>query len=176
MTGVDDLARLAQAEAVLKALADAVYGRLKEVRADLQDALDATDSVRKVAAVLPGGVEVATIAATGGRAEAVVIDADAFLKWAITSRPAAVSRRFVTEVSASYKAALLNEMTAAGVPEVVDTESGVVETVPGVEIRPVRARTHRVTFTKAGREAIGKAWRDGDLADHMPQLTEGDAS
>lgn len=173
---MNGLAELAQSEAVLKALADAVYGRLKEVRAELQDRLDATGAVRKVAATLPAGGEVAAITATDPKPEAVITDADAFVKWAVQYAPTEVSRRLVTEVRDAYKARLLNEMTAAGRPEVVDPETGVVETVPGVDVRPTRARGHQVRFTKTGREEIAAAWRDGSLAAHLPQLTEGDGS
>jgi hypothetical protein len=170
---MSELAELAQSEAVLKALADAVGARLKEVRAELQNTLDDSTGVRSVAATLPCGGEVATITATGGRAEAIVTDPDAFLKWVLTTAPTEVSRRVVTEVRAAFAAGLLNQMTAIGRPEIADRETGVIETVPGVEIRAIRGRSHRLTFTKDGRGRIGAAWRDGSLAAHLPELVDG---
>ena len=63
----------------------------------------------------------------------------------------------------------------AGRPEVCDKETGVVEEVPGVEVRATRARSHSVRFSKTGKDAIGEAWRNGALAaDLMPQLGAGD--
>ncbi|GAA1887637.1 hypothetical protein GCM10009837_06730 [Streptomyces durmitorensis] len=172
---LSNLTKLASDEAVLKALADAVAARLRAVRTDMQEALDATGGVRQVAATLPDGTEVAKISLTDPKAEAVVTDPDAFRDWVVKNAPSEISRRVVTEVRDSYKALLLNQMTAAGRPEICDTETGVLETVPGVEVRATRARSHSVRFAKAGKDAIGKAWRNGELAaDLMPQLDAGD--
>lgn len=171
------LTKLASDEAVLRALADAVNDRLKTVRADMQAALDATGGVRQVAATLPDGTEVAKVSLTDPKPEAVITDADAFRDWVLKSAPTEVKRevRVVTEVRDSYKALLLNQMTAAGRPEVCDKETGVVEEVPGVEVRATRARSHSVRFSKTGKGAIGEAWRNGKLAaDLMPQLGAGD--
>lgn len=170
------LTQLASDEAVLKALADVVNGRLKAVRADMQTALDATGGVRQVAAQLPDGTEVAKISLTDPKPEAIITDPDAFRDWVVKNAPTEISRRVVTEVRAAYKAQLLNEMTAAGRPEVCDRQTGVVDSVPGVEVRATRARGHSVRFAEKGRDVIGAAWRNGDLpADLMPQLGTGDS-
>lgn len=169
------LTKLASDEAVLRALADAVAARLKTVRADMQNALDATGGVRQVAATLPDGTEVAKISLTDPKPEAVITDADAFRNWVLQHAPSEINRRVVTEVRDAYKAALLNEMTAAGRAEICDKETGVLEAVPGVEVKATRARSHSVRFSKTGKDAIGAAWRNGDLAaDLMPQLGAGD--
>ncbi|MFG3510206.1 hypothetical protein ACGF5F_32440 [Streptomyces sp. NPDC047821] len=174
MTDLTKLTQLASDEAVLKALADAVNGRLREVRANMQAALDATGGVRQVSANLPDGTEVAKISLTDPKPEAVITDPDAFRDWVLKNAPSEITRRVLTEVRDSYKAVLLNEMTAAGRPEICDKTTGVVETVPGVEVRATRARGHSVRFTKSGKGAIGAAWRSGALAaDVMGELTAG---
>lgn len=173
------LTKLASDEAVLKALADAVAGRLRAVRADMQAALDATGGVRQISASLPDGTEVAKISLTDPKPEAVITDPDAFRDWVVKNAPTEISRRVVTEVRDAYKAQLLNQMTAAGRPEICHKETGVLEAVPGVEVKATRARSHSVRFAKTGKDAIGAAWRNGELvADLMPQLGagEGDAA
>lgn len=172
---LSNLTKLASDEAVLKALADAVAARLRAVRADMQEALDATGGVRQVSANLPDGTEVAKISLTDPKPEAVITNPDAFRDWVVKNAPSEISRRVVTEVRDSYKALLLNQMTASGRPEICDTETGVLETVPGVEVKATRARSHSVRFAKTGKDAIGEAWRNGQLAaDLMPQLGAGD--
>lgn len=164
---------LALEEAALKTLADAINDRLKEVKETMQTALKETGASR-VDAALPDGTKVATISRSDPKPAAVVTDDKAFLDWVRKYSPHNVTTRLVTEVRPAYTAALLAEMTAAGVAEVADKETGVVEEVPGVEIRATRSTTHRCLPTKDGRDAIAKAWRDGALA-HLviPQITAG---
>lgn len=173
------LADLAAREAVLKALADAIGDQLKAVRADVQAALDESAGVRQVAALLPSGQQVAKVSLTDPSPAATVTDPEAFLAWVRDHHPDtnAVTRRVVTEVRPATQTALLAEMTAAGVPQWCDTETGEVHTVPGVEIRATRARSHSVRFDKGGRDLVAAAWQAGELATLvLPELTAVGAS
>jgi hypothetical protein len=168
------LADLAAQEAVLKALSDTIGERLREVRAAVQAELDANRGMQQVAAMLPDGRRVAKVSLTDPQPEAKVVDPEAFLAWVRDNHPdkQAISRRFVTEVRPATQTALLAEMTAAGSPQWCDQETGEVHTVPGVEIRATRARTHSLRFEKGGRDLVTEAWRAGELTELvMPQLT-----
>jgi hypothetical protein len=166
-------------EAVLKALSDRIGDALKAVRAEVQAELDAAAAVRQVEARLPDGKLVAKVSLTDPAPAATVVDPEAYLAWVRDHHPAGkdnVVRRFVTEVRPAFTTALLGELTAAGVPEWCDQESGVVHTVPGVEIRATRSRSHSVRFEKAGRELVAAAWQAGLLgALVLPELTAGGA-
>lgn len=157
-----DIAQLALEETALKALADSVNDRLKQVKATMQEALVAT-GVSKVSATLPDGTKVATISRSDAKPAAVVVDDEAFLKWVRENAAGEVVTRLVTEVRPAYRTAVLAQMTAAGVPRVVDTETGEVHDVPGVEVRATRSLTHSVRPVDGGREAIAKAWSEGRL-------------
>lgn len=170
-----DMQQLALEEAALKTLADTVMDRLKVVKAEMQKALT-TSGASRVEAELPDGTKVATISRTDSKPTAVVTDPDLFLKWVRTNSPHNVTTRLVTEVRPAYATALLAEMTAAGTAEVSDKETGVVDEVPGVEIRATRSTTHSVRPTKDGRERIAEAWRTGALSHlSLPQITGGAA-
>jgi hypothetical protein len=171
-----DMQELALEEAALKTLADAIGDRLKDVKAQMQEALNETGASR-VEAKLPDGTKVATISMTSPKPAAVVTDPDLYLKWVREHSPANITSRLVTEVRPAYTTALLAEMTAAGTAEVADKETGVVEEVPGVEIKATRSRTHSVRPVDGGREAIAEAWRTGALAHlALPQITAGGES
>jgi hypothetical protein len=173
-----NLADLAAREAVLKAIADAIGDELRTVRAAVQAELDENRGVQQVAAFLPGGKQVAKVSLTDPAPAAMVTDPAAFLAWVRDHHPDpnAVTRRVVTEVRPATQTALLAEMTAAGVPQWCDAETGEVHDVPGVEIRATRARSHSVRFDKDGRTQVAAAWRAGELAGLvLPELTAGGA-
>jgi hypothetical protein len=68
---------------------------------------------------------------------------------------------------------LLAEITAAGVAQWADRETGEVHDVPGVKVQG-RAAYTRMTVPDAGKDAIAQAWRSGALAHlDLPQLTAG---
>lgn len=170
-----DMQQMALEEAALKTLADAVADRMKTVRASMQQQMEKTGASR-VDAVLPDGTKVATISSTSPKPTAQVVDPDLFLKWVREHSKANITTRLVTEVRPAYTTALLAEMTAAGTAEVADKETGVVEEVPGVEIRATRSRGHSVRPVDGGREAIAAAWRTGQLAHlDIPQIAAGGA-
>jgi hypothetical protein len=170
-----DMQQLALEEAALKALSDAITDRLKEVKAEMQEALETTGASR-VEAKLPDGTKVATISRTEPKPAAVVVDPEKFLAWAREHSPANITSRLVTEVRPAYQAALLAELTAVGAPVWADKETGEAIDVDGVEIKATRGRTHSVRPVDGGREAIAEAWRTGALAHlALPQIAAGGA-
>mgnify|MGYP001562945466 CR=1 FL=1 len=170
-----NLSELALEEAALKTLADAVTEQLKTVRATMQQQMETTGASR-VDATLPDGTKVATISRTDPKPTAVVSDPELFRKWVREHSPANHTSRVVHEVRPAYQAALLAEMTAAGVAQWADRDTGEVHDVPGVEIRASRGKSHSVRPVDGGREAIAAAWRAGLLAHlDLPQLTAGGA-
>ena len=167
-----NLRELALEEATLKALADKVSDRLKAVRGELQSGLDAAEQetgTRQIAAALPDGTPVATLSLTDPKPEAQVTDADTFKAWVMSTFPGEIERRFVTEVRTAFLGKVLDEMTAAGVPRLVDKETGELHDVPGVEIKATRSRNHSLRFKPTGRDDIAAAWAAGALA--IPGVT-----
>jgi hypothetical protein len=165
---------LALKSAALKALADTILARQKEVRAEMQQALTET-GVGRVDAALPGGPKIGTISRSDPKPAAVVADEAAFRQWVKSIAPGEVTSRVVTEVRPAYAAALLAEMTAAGAPTWCDRETGEVHDVPGVEVRATRAASHSVRLAAGGAEAIAEAWRSGQLGHlaALPQIAAG---
>ncbi|WP_330349240.1 hypothetical protein [Streptomyces sp. NBC_00582] len=164
-----NLRELALEEATLKALADHVTDRLKAVRGELQQGLDAAEQesgTRQIVATLPDEkrTPVATLSLNDPKPEAKVIDPDAFKAWVMATFPGEIERRFVAEVRPAFVDKVLGEMTAAGVARVVNTETGELhDDVPGVAVKATRARGHSLRFKPAGKEAIATAWQSGAL-------------
>jgi hypothetical protein len=166
-----DLRAAAAREAVLKTLLDAVKAEYEEARADVQFALDQareTVGATQVNAELPDGTVVAKVSLTDPKPAAQVTDEKAFTDWVVANYPTEKATRIVTEVRDAFRTQLLAEATAAGVPVWADRETGEVHTVPGVEIRATRARTHSVRFAKDGRDQVAAAWREGRLGNTAP--------
>ncbi|MER7507019.1 hypothetical protein ABTX82_01520 [Streptomyces lavendulae] len=163
-------------EATLKTLLDVIDTEYKVARAEVQQLLDAASAetgTRQISAMLPDGTPVATISLSAGSAEARVVDLDVFTAWVVATVAGEIERRFVTEVRPAFTKKLLAELTAAGGTEWADPETGVIHDVPGVAIQPARARGHRVSFTKTGKDQVMAAWRRGQLAGvALPELAE----
>lgn len=162
-----DLQQLALQETALKALLDDVTKSLKEVKAQMQEALDTTGA-SGVAAKLPDGTKVGTIYRTDPKPAAVVVDEKALHDWIHANYPTEATKRAVVviEVREAFKKGLLDQLTAIGAP--VNPDTG--EAVPGVEIRATRAAGHGVRGVD--RDAIAKAWRNRELPDlNVLQLT-----
>ncbi|MCR8576187.1 hypothetical protein [Streptomyces sp. Isolate_219] len=191
---VESLRDLAIEAATLKLLAERVAVARKDAQARTQRALDAAaarDGVERITATLPGGETVATISLRKGETGPVVVDEDTFARWVRATFPDEqwTETAIVRRVKAWKAAELLAEMAAAGaarvvVAEQVDEQTGeviadaVVHDVPGVAIRPTRARTHAVTWRRGGKDATAEAWRTGALDGQLAALTarEGDAA
>ncbi|MFD9600229.1 hypothetical protein [Streptomyces sp. NPDC059970] len=168
-------------EAVLKALLDTVDKAYKVARTDVQAMLDEqqkTTGGTKFDASLPDGTKVGDVRLSGGEAAAKITDEQAFVEWAhkafpseaVTKLVRPVPARLVKGVQPRFVTLLLEQMTAAGVAQVHNEETGEILDVPGVAIKPSRARTHSVNFTRAskvkraGRDLVADAWRAGTLA------------
>jgi hypothetical protein len=173
------LKEVATRAAVLSALADAIGDELKAAKAELQAELKAakeTTGTQQVGVSLPDGQDVGKISLVQPKATATVTDDKAFLEWARKVRPSEVVSRVVTEVRSSWLKLALAEMTAAGVAQWCDKETGELHAVPGVEIQG-RAAYTRMTLPDDGKAAIAEAWRTRKL-DHLNllQLPQGEVA
>lgn len=168
-----NLAESCAREAVLKTLLDAIKEEYDAVRAETQKALEEAGASRADAR-LPDGTLVAKVSMSDPKPEARITDEAAFTAWVVANYPTEKTTRIVTEVRPAFATLVLAALTAAGVAEWCDTETGEVHKVPGVEIRATRSRTHSVRFEKTGREAVATAWRGGQLGNTFPlALTDG---
>lgn len=165
--------------AVLSALADAIGDELKTAKADLQVALKAAKEetgTQQVGVSLPDGQDVGKVSLVQPKPAATVTDGTALLEWARKVRPGEVVSRVVTEVRPAWLKLALAEMTAAGVAQWCDKETGELHAVPGVEMQG-RASYTRMTLPDEGKAAIAEAWRTRKLDDlGLLQITEGDAA
>lgn len=162
---------------VLQALYDAIGDELKAAKADqaagLKQAKQDTGT-RQIDATLPDGTVVARVTLVSPEPVATVTDEAAFTAWVRDNRPDQIKRQFVVSVHPAFIKSLLAEMTAAGVAQWCDHETGEVHTVPGITMQPRAAHT-RTTWEKTGRQLVAEAWQAGQLTHlTMPQLTTGD--
>ncbi|MEV2203764.1 hypothetical protein AB0E11_27910 [Streptomyces fradiae] len=176
-------------QAVLGALLDQIKDAYKDAKADADKLLEQqyrAVGTTKTDATLPDGTQVGSVSRQGGERAAQVVDDEQFAAWVRDHYPSEHVVRIIparVEVSArpAFAAQVLAEMTAAGTARYVDPETGEVHDVPGVEIRPSRAASHRLTYTRGskaqpltGRELVARAWREGGLAAHvLPALAPG---
>ncbi|MFD4572057.1 hypothetical protein ACFWNK_02000 [Streptomyces sp. NPDC058417] len=161
----------ARTVAVLATLHDAIGDQLKAAKRDLETGLrDAKTETgtQKIAINLADGPDIGTATLVQPKATAAVTDADAFTAWVVANFGTEIQRRFVTEVAPGFQKKVLAEITAAGIAEWADPETGVVHEVPGVSMQGRSAYT-RLTVPDAGREAIAAAWQAGTL--QVPGLT-----
>ncbi|MGI5353450.1 hypothetical protein ACQEU8_36715 [Streptomyces sp. CA-250714] len=175
----ESLRDLATQAAVLKLLSERVKQAQADVRKRTQAALDAAaerDGTERITAELPTGEAVATIGLRKGETGPVVTDEEALARWLREQWPAEqwTETRIVRTVKPWKLAELLGEMQAAGATKVVDKTTGEVLDVPGVVIKPTRARTHGITWRKGGKNATAAAWRTGALAGQLAAITAGE--
>lgn len=176
---VESLLDLAREAAVLKLLGERVAAAQKSVKTRTQLALDVAarrDGVERIAATLPTGETVATISLRRGETGPVVIDEDLFARWVRQTFPDEqwTTTEVVRRVKPWKAAEFLAEMDAAGAAQVADRATGEVHAVPGIVVKPTRARTHALTWRKGGKAATAAAWRTGQLAGQLAALTAGD--
>ncbi|MFM9613886.1 hypothetical protein [Streptomyces niveiscabiei] len=172
-------------QAVLGALLDHVKDAYKDAKKAADDLLDKSHKAggtTQVEALLPDGTKVGTSSRSGGEREAQVTDAEAFRAWVRDHFPTEhvvefVPARVITSVRPGFAVKVLAEATAAGASRYVDTASGVVHDVPGVDLKPSRAASHRLTYTRgskaqptSGRDLVAAAWRAGALVEFLPAL------
>ncbi|MER7692985.1 hypothetical protein [Streptomyces sp. NPDC097610] len=172
-------------QAVLGALLDEVKGAYKNAKSAADDLLDKAykaGGTTKFDALLPDGTKVGSSSRQGGEREAQVVDAETFRAWVRDRYPTEhvvefVPAQVVTAVRPGFAGKVLAEATAAGTAKYVDPGTGEVHDVPGVELKPSRAASHRLTYTRGsqaqpagGRDLVAAAWRAGDLVEHLPAL------
>ncbi|MFF9284837.1 hypothetical protein [Streptomyces griseosporeus] len=169
-------------QAVLGALLDQVKDAYRDAKRDADTLLEQqykAVGTTKTDAALPDGTKVASVSRQGGERAAQVVDEDAFAAWVRDNYPSehvvkVIPARVEVSVQPAFASRVLAEMTAAGVAQYADQNTGEVHDVPGVEIRPSRAASHRITYTRGtkaqpltGRELVARAWREGALAAHV---------
>ncbi|MGW5304875.1 hypothetical protein ACWERF_13155 [Streptomyces griseoluteus] len=172
-------------QAVLGALLDEVKSAYKDAKKAADDLLDQSHKAggtTQVDALLPDGTKVGSSSRSGGEREAQVVDAEAFRAWVRDNFPTEhvvefVPAQVLTTVRPGFAGKVLAEATAAGAARYVDEGSGVVHDVPGVELKPSRAASHRLTYTRGskaqptgGRDLVAAAWRAGALVEFLPAL------
>jgi hypothetical protein len=162
--------------AVLDTLHKAIGDELKAAKRDLEDGLRAAKAetgTQKVTISLTEQQDIGTASLVQPNAAAVVTDEEKFRAWVMANYGSEIERKFVFEVRASFTTRLLKEMTAAGVAQWADPETGEIHDVPGVKMQG-RAAYTRLTVPDEGKQAIAKAWHSGALA-HLvlPELTAG---
>ncbi|MFI1562142.1 hypothetical protein ACH4ZX_03610 [Streptomyces sp. NPDC020490] len=160
----------ARAVAVLSTLHSAIADQLKTAKRELEDGLRAAKAetgTQKIAITLNEGQDIGTASLVQPKATAAVTDPDAFTAWVVENYSGEITRRFVTEVKPGFQKKLLDQITAAGVAEWADPETGVIHEVPGVTMQGRSAYT-RLTVPDAGKEAIAAAWRENRLGAAMP--------
>lgn len=166
--------------AVLSVLADVINAELKASKAELQQGLKAAKAetgTQQVGMELPDGQDIGKATLVQPKATAVVTGPDLLIEWVRENAPAgSITSRVVTEIRPSYLKVLLAEITAAGVAQWCDKETGEVHDVPGVQIQG-RAAYTRTTIPDTGKQAIAQAWREGALTNMvLPELTAGGES
>lgn len=172
-------------QAVLGALLDQVKDAYKEAKNTADSLLEQqyrATGTTKTDATLPDGTKVGSVSRQGGERAAMIVDTEAFRVWVRDHYPTEhvvefVPAQVVTAVRPGFSGKVLAEATAAGTARYVDPGTSEVQDVPGVEIRPSRAASHRITYTRGskvqpatGRDLVTAAWRAGTLADHLPAL------
>ncbi|MFD7994515.1 hypothetical protein [Streptomyces mexicanus] len=169
-------------QAALGALLDEVKAAYNAARAEAHELLEqqykATGST-KTDALLPDGTKVGSVSRQGGERAAQVVNEEAFRAWVRDHYPSehvvkVIPARVEVGVQPGFVAKVLAEATAAGTARYADPVTGELHDVPGVEIRPSKAASHRITYTRGskatpvgGRELVAEAWRSGALAAHV---------
>ncbi len=160
----------ARTVAVLATLHDAIGAQLKDTKKELEAGLrdaKAETGTQKISVSLDEGQDVGTVSLVQPKAAAAVTDAEQFTAWVLENFTTEIERKFVTSVKPGFQKKILDQVTAAGVAEWADPETGVIHTVPGVAMQG-RAAYTRMTVPDAGKTAIAKAWREGRLAAAVP--------
>lgn len=175
-----DLKDTGRRTAFLSTLHAAIGEELKTSKKELDEGLRAAKAesgTQKITIDL-NGQDSGTASLVQPKPAAVITDDEKFKAWVIGQGKrfaSEIERKWVTEVRKSFVDALLKQMTAAGVAQWADPETGEIHDVPGVEMQG-RAAYTRVTVPDAVKQAIGEMLRNGQLA-HLvlPELTAGGA-
>jgi hypothetical protein len=165
-----DLKDTAARAAILTTLHDAIGDQLKDAKKELEAGLrtaKAETGTQKISVSLDEGQDIGTVSLVQPKAAAAITNTDEFTTWVIENFATEVERKFVTAVKPGFQKKLLAEITAAGVAEWADPDTGVIHQVPGVAMQGRSAYT-RMTVLDEGKAAIAQAWRDGRLGSAVP--------
>lgn len=162
MTVRDSALMLAVYKALEGLIREHSEGAKKDTHAALA-ALMAETGATSVKVDLPGLGQVATVTLAAGKPSARVADERAFLNWVCEHAPTEVEPR----VRETYRRRLLDEATKMGA---ACTANG--EAIDGVEITEAEPYVS-TRFVPGGRDAIGQAWRTGQLPASLPALPGG---
>ncbi|MFD6294555.1 hypothetical protein ACFWFU_07090 [Streptomyces sp. NPDC060235] len=156
--------------AVLSTLYDAIGAELKaakkELETGLREAKEQTGTQR-IGVSIGDGPDVGTVALVQPKAAAAITDAEAFTAWVMEHFGTEIERKFVASVAPAFQKKVLDQITAAGVTEWADPETGVIHEVPGVAMQGRAAHT-RLTMPDVGKAAVAQAWREHRLAAVLP--------
>lgn len=161
---------IAARTAALSTLHDAIGNELKTAKKELETGLRAAKDetgTQKISVSIGEGPDVGTISLVQPKAAAAVTDTDAFAAWVLENFGTEIERRFVISVKPGFQKKILDQVTAAGVAEWADPETGVIHEVPGVAMQG-RAAYTRLTVPDVGKAAIAQAWREGRLRNIVP--------
>ena len=163
---------IAARAAVLDTLHKAIGEELKTAKGELEAGLQAAKAetgTQKISVSLDEGKDIGTVSLVQPKAAAAVTDAEEFTAWVMANFATEIERKFVTSVKPGFQKKILDQVTAAGVAEWADPETGVIHQVPGVAMQG-RAAYTRMTIPDAGKAAIAEAWRSGRLAAVVPAV------
>lgn len=161
---------IAARAAILSTLHDAIGDELKTAKKELEAGLKtakAETGTQKISVSLDEGQDIGTVSLVQPKATAAVADPEKFTAWVIENYSSEIKREFVTVVKPAFQKKLLDQITAAGVAEWSDPETGVIHEVPGVALQG-RAAYTRMTVPDVGKAAIAEAWRSGRLGATVP--------
>lgn len=162
--------------AILDTLAKTIASELKTAKAELETGLRTAkaETGTQTIAVDLNGTDIGKATLVQAKAAATVVDETALLAWVRTVAPTEITTRLVTEIRPAWLAQLKKQIDAVGRLEWADPETGVIHDVPGIDMVG-RAAYTRLTVPEVGKQAIGEAWRSGQLtAVVMPELTAGE--
>ena len=171
MTLKDTATRVAILDTLVKGMTD----ELKKAKAELETGLRAAkaETGTQTIAVDLNGTDIGKATLVQAKAAATVVDETALLAWVRTVAPTEITTRLVTEIRPAWLTQLKKQIDAVGRLEWADPETGVIHDVPGIDMVG-RAAYTRLTVPDGGKQAIGEAWRSGQLtAVVLPELTAG---
>jgi hypothetical protein len=165
-----DTARtVAALDTLHKAIGDHLKTGKQELEAGLKAAKAETGTQKISISLDDDSPDIGTVSLVQPKAVAAVIDDEKFTAWVVENFATEVERKFVTAVKPGFQKKILDQLTAAGVTDWADPETGVIHEVPGVSMTG-RAAYTRMTITDVGKAAIPQAWREGRLASVMPTI------
>lgn len=159
----DAAARAAYMNVISKVVSAEDKAARKQLAAEFKAERERTGT-KSCDASLPDGTDIGAVTLVQPKAAAAVTDAEAFARWVRATYPTEVAGiRLVIDVQPAFLKRVLAEVTAAGVPQIADRETGEVHDVPGVAVQG-RAAYVRVTVPDDGEAAVMEALRSGGLA------------